>query len=118
MVTRYGGTTRDIEIVTGTGHWYRIGEALVEVRWVYVHDGTGTHRDEYFLTTDLGLCPKRIVECYTQRWSIDTTCQDCREYLKLESPKGYGQQTVRRFTPCLFGLSTIVILLYLQLPRP
>jgi DDE superfamily endonuclease len=33
MVTWYGGTTRDIEIVTGTGHWYRIAEALVEVRW-------------------------------------------------------------------------------------
>ena len=26
-VAWYGGTTRDIEIVTGTGHWYRIGEA-------------------------------------------------------------------------------------------
>jgi DDE superfamily endonuclease len=28
----YGGRTRDIEVVTGTGHWYCIGEALVEVR--------------------------------------------------------------------------------------
>jgi hypothetical protein len=113
----YGGTTRDIEIVTGTGRWYRIGEALVEVRWVYVHDGTGTHRDAYFFTTDLSMCPKRIVECYTQRWSIETTFQECREYLKLESPIGYGQQTVLHFTPCLFGLYTIVVLLYLQLPR-
>jgi hypothetical protein len=118
MVTWYGGTTRDIEVVTGTGHWYRIGEALVEVRWVHVHDCTGTHRDEYFFTTDLSMCPKRIVECYTQRWSIETTFQECREYLRLESPKGYGQQTVLRFTPCLFGLYTIVVLLYLQLPHP
>lgn len=52
-VTWYGGGTRDIEVVTGTGHWYRIGEDIVEVRWVYVHDGTGTHRDEYFFTTDI-----------------------------------------------------------------
>jgi hypothetical protein len=118
MVTWYGGTTRDLEIVTGTGHWYRIGEALVEVRWVYVHDWTGTHRDEYFFATDLSLCPKQIVEYYTQRWSIETTFQECREDLKLESPKGYGQQTVLRFTPCLFGLYTIVVLLYLHLPRP
>jgi Transposase DDE domain len=83
---------------------------------VYVHDGTGTHRDEYFFTTDLHLRPKQIVECYTQRWSIETTFQECRAYLKLESPKGYGQQTVLRFTPCLFGLYTIIVLLYLQLP--
>jgi hypothetical protein len=116
LVTWYGGTTREIEIVTGTGHWYRIGEALVEVRWVYVHDGTGTHRDEYFFTTDMTMKPQQIVECYTQRWSVETTFQECREYLKLESTKGYGQQTVLRFTPCLFGLYTMVVLLYLQLP--
>jgi hypothetical protein len=41
-----GGSTRDIEVVTATGHWSRIGEALVGGRGVYVHDGTGTHRDE------------------------------------------------------------------------
>jgi hypothetical protein len=118
MVAWYGGGTREIEVVTGTGHWYRIGEALVEVRWVYVRDGTGAHGDEYFFTTDLSMCPKRIVECYTQRWSIETTFQECRAYLKLESPRGYGQPTVLRFTPCLFGLYTVVVLLYLQLPHP
>jgi hypothetical protein len=115
-VAWYGGITRDIEIVTGPGHWYRIGEDLVAIRWVYVHDCTGTHRDEYFFTTDLSMGPKQIVECYTQRWSIETTFQECREHLKLESTKCYSQQTVLRFTPCLFGLYTIVVLLYLQLP--
>jgi hypothetical protein len=117
-VAWYGGTTRNIEMVTGTGHWYRIGEALVAVRWVYVHDGTGTHRDEYFFTTNLSLRPKPIVECYTQRWSIETTFQECREYLNRESTKCYGQQTVLRFTPCIFGLYTLIVLLYLQLPEP
>ena len=33
-VAWYGGTIREIEMVTGTGHWYRIGETLVAVRWV------------------------------------------------------------------------------------
>jgi len=60
--------------------------------------------------------PNRIVECYTQRWSIETTFQECREYLKRESTQCYGQHTVLRFTPCLFGLYTIIVLIYLQLP--
>ena len=47
----YGGTTRDVEVITGIGQWYRIGEDRVEVRWVDVHDFRGTHRDEYCLTT-------------------------------------------------------------------
>ncbi len=116
-VAWYGGSARDVEIVTGTGHWYRIGEDLVEVRWVYVHDCTGSHRDEYFFTTDLTMRPQQIMACYTQRWSIETTFQECREYLKLESTKGYSQQTVLRLTPCLLGLYTAVVLLYLQLPK-
>ena len=58
-----GGTTRDLEIIPGAGHWDRLGAALGEVRWVDVQDGTGTHRDDYCLTTDRRLCPKRIVEC-------------------------------------------------------
>jgi DDE superfamily endonuclease len=117
VVAWYGGISRNIEIVTGTGHWYRIGESLVAVRWVYIHDCTGTHRDEYLFTTDLRMKPQQLVECYTQRWSIETTFQECREYLKLASLKGYSQQTVLRFTPCLFGLYSVVVLLYLQLPR-
>jgi hypothetical protein len=103
-------------MVTGTGHGYRIGEDVVAVRWGYVHDCTGTHRDEYFFTTNRSLRPKQIVECYTQRWSIETTVQECREHLKLESTKCYSPQTVLRFTPCFFGLYTIVVLRYLQLP--
>jgi DDE superfamily endonuclease len=117
-VAWYGGTTRDIEVVTGTGHWYRSGEDLVEVRWVYVHDCTGTHRDESLLTTDSTMTPQPMVECYTQRWSLETTFQECREDLKRESTKGYGQQTVLRFSPCWFGLYTVVVRLYLQLPHP
>jgi hypothetical protein len=97
-VAWYGGTTRAVEIVTGTGHGYRIGEDLVEVRWGYVHDGTGTQRDEYFLTTDSTMKPQQMVECYTQRWAIETTFQEGREYLKRESTKGYGKVIVQGVT--------------------
>jgi hypothetical protein len=103
-------------MVTGPGHGYRIGADLVAVRWVYVHDGTGTPRDEYFFTTDLRMCPQPIVECSTHRWSIETTFQECREYLKRESTQCDRQPTVVRVTPCLLGLDPIIVLRYLQLP--
>jgi DDE superfamily endonuclease len=44
-VSWYGGGRRTVEVVSGTGHWHKSGEGLVEVLWVYVHDLTGTHRD-------------------------------------------------------------------------
>jgi hypothetical protein len=117
VVAWYGGSTKDIEVVTGTGPWSRMGEALVEVRWLYVHDGPGTHRDESCLTTDSTMKPPPLVECYTPRWSIETTFQEGREYLKLASTKSDRKQTVRRFTPCVFGLDTVVVLFSRQLPR-
>ena len=109
LVTWSGGTTRAIALVTGTGPGSRIGEALVDVRWVYVHAGTGTHRDEDFLTTEMTLKPPPSVEGDTPRGSGATTCQECRAYLKRDSTQGDGQHTVLRLTPCWFGLYTTVV---------
>ena len=58
-VTWYGGTTRRVEVVSGTGHWYKSGQELVPVRWVWVRDLTGTPQEEYFFTTDVGQSGRR-----------------------------------------------------------
>jgi hypothetical protein len=115
-VTWYGGSIRQVEVVTGTGHWYKGGAGLVPVRWVFVHDLTGTHRDEYFFTTDRTMAPKQIIETYTGRWSIETTFQELRAYLGLETTRGRTEATVLRVAPCLFGLFSVVALLYASLP--
>ncbi len=115
-VAWYGGGTRRIEVVTGTGHWYKNGEGLVPVCWVFVHDCTGTHRDDFFFTTDLAMTPRQIVETFTARWSIETTFQEMRAYLGLETTRGWSEKTVLRAAPCLFGLFSVVALLYARLP--
>jgi uncharacterized protein YerC len=115
-VAWYGGGRRDISVVTAMGHWYKAGRGLVPVRWVYVRDRTGTHRDEYFFTTDLELTAQEIVESYTGRWNIETTFQEMRSYLKLEKTRGWTQKTVRRTAPCLFGLYAVIALWYAELP--
>jgi hypothetical protein len=115
-VAWYGGGRRDVELVSGTGHWYKGGAGLVEVRWVFVGDLTGTHRDEYFYTTDLTVTPPEVVEAYAERWNIETTFAEARAYLGLETTRGRCQKTVLRAEPCLFGLYSVVTLLYEQLP--
>jgi hypothetical protein len=115
-VAWYGGGRRDVAVVSGTGHWYKAGEGLVAVLWVFVHDCTGTHRDEYFFTTDLAMTPKTLIETFTGRWSIETTFQEMRAYLKLESTRGRTEQTVLRVAPCLFGLFSVIALWYAELP--
>ena len=112
----YGGTSRALASVPGTGPWSRLGEDLVDVRWGYVHEGTGPQRDAYGLTPALTMPPQQLVAWYPPRWPLETTCQACREDRRLESATGDGQQSVLRFTPCGCGLSTRVGLLSLQLP--
>jgi DDE superfamily endonuclease len=112
----YGGGRRDISVVTEMAHWYKAGQGLVPVRWVYVRDRTGTHRDEYFFTTDVELTAQEIVESYTGRWNIETTFQEMRSYLKLGKTRGWKENTVLRTGPCLFGLYAVIALWYAALP--
>jgi hypothetical protein len=114
-VSWYGGGRRDIEVVSDSGHWLKSGKGLVPVRWAFVHDLTGTHRDDYFFSTDAERTPKSIVETFTGRWSIETTFQEMRPYLGLETTRGRTEPTVLRVVPCLFGLYSMVALLYERL---
>jgi hypothetical protein len=78
----------------------------------------GTHRDDYFFSTDPEMTPCAVIERITGRWSIETTFQEMRPYLGLETTRGRTEATVLRLVPCLFGLFSVVALLYDLLPRP
>ena len=116
-VTWYGGRTRRVEAATGAGHWYKGGAGLVPVRWVFVKDTTGTHRDEYLFTTDLAMTADAVVGTYCGRRNIETTFEEARSALGLESTRGRCKSTVLRAGPCLFGLYTVVAVLYHALPE-
>lgn len=113
----YGGGTRRVAVVTGTGHWYKGGHGLVPIRWVFVEDRTGTHRDEYLLTTDTGFTPSQVIAAYCGRWNIETTFQEGRSQLGLETTRGWCRRTVLRAAPCLLGLYSVVAVLYASLPQ-
>jgi len=112
----YGGGWRNVEVITGKGHWYRSGKGAIPVLWVFVRDLSGTHREEYFYTTDLSMSAKAVIEMYGGRWNIETTFQEMREHLGLETTRGWSRQTVLRMAPCLFCLYTIVVLFFDTMP--
>jgi DDE superfamily endonuclease len=115
-VAWYGGERRRVEVVSGDGRWYKGGRPLIAVRWVFVRDRTGTHRDEYFFTTGVAMSPRAVIETYTGRWNIETTFQEARSYLGLETTRGRSRNTVLRAEPCLLVLYTLVVWLYAELP--
>lgn len=108
----YGGGQRRVSLVSGEGHWFKSGKGLVPVRWVFVRDRDGTHRDEYFFTTDPGLRPEQLIGYYTERWSIETTFQEVRAHLGFEATRQWSRVSVQRLAPCLLGLFSVVSLIY------
>lgn len=112
----YGGGTRRVSVVSESAHWHKAGHGLVPVRWIHVRDQTATHRDEYLYTTDPTLRLAEVVGLYCGRWNLETTFQECRSGLGLESTRGWGRATVLRAAPCLFALYSVVALLYHALP--
>jgi hypothetical protein len=113
----YGGGRRRVATFTDTGHWYKSGRGLVPLRWVFVRDLTGTHRDEYLFTTDADLGATRVIGLYCGRWNIETTFQEARCCLGLETTRGWCQNTVLRAGPCLLGLYSVVAVLFGALPE-
>ena len=116
-VAWYGGGTRRVRALTGTGHWYKSGRGLAPLRWVFVEDRSGTHREEYLFSTDASLTPAEVIGRYTARWNVETAFQECRSCLGLGTTRGWRRATVLRAAPCLLGLYSAVALLYDRLPR-
>lgn len=115
-VAWYGGGTRRVEVVSGTGHWHESGRGLGGWRWVFVADRGGTHRDEDFFTTDPALEPAAAIGRYWGRWNIGTTFQERRSCLGLETARAWCRRTVLRAGPCPLGLYSVAAVPYHHLP--
>lgn len=72
-------------------------------------------RDEYFFTTAPTLMPA-VIGYYCGRWNIETTFEEARSPLGLETNRGRCRNTVLRAAPCLLGLYAVVAVLFAALP--
>ena len=111
-VNWYGGGQRQVRLVRGGGNWFKAGFGLVAVSFVYVEDLEGTHRPEYFFSSDPQMSAHAIVNFYVQRWSIEVTFQECKDRLGLGSPRRFSRKAVQRVEPWLLGLFSVVSLIY------
>lgn len=119
VVDWYGGQKKVVWLCSRTGLWYRAGDGAKWIRWVVVRDPNGARRDEVFFTTDPALRPARIVEIFVGRWSLETTFEEAREHLGLETLRNWSASAVKRSVPFLLGLySLIVVWFALHVEQP
>ena len=125
MAEWYGGQTRTLEYVSRTAIWYSSGmppassaadasrhiNALrASIRWILVRDPSGERDPQAFLCTDLDRDPLAILGRFVFRWRIETTFQEVREHLGVETQRQWSDLAILRTTPALLGLYSLIAL--------
>ncbi len=77
----YGGTTREMEIATGTALWYQSPVPPVAIRWVLIRDPGGKYEPMALLCTDQDGEAARLVEWLVLRWMVAVTFHEVRDLM-------------------------------------
>ena len=105
----YGGRRqRKLEIVSGTAVWYNSGLPPAPIRWVLVRDPSGEREPQAFLSTNLTAKPEQILGWFVTRWRMETTFQEARSHLGVETQRQWSDLAILRTTPALLGLFSLV----------
>jgi hypothetical protein len=99
-----------VEVISATAVWYHTGLPPVPVRWVLIRDPQGNFDTQALLCTDLGAAPERILSWFVLRWQMEVTFQETRRHLGVETQRQWSELAIRRTTPALLGLFSLVTL--------
>ena len=107
----YGSGDRAVEIASATAVWYSTGLPAVPIRWVLVRDPEGGFKTQALLCTDVEADPRKVVSWFVMRWQLEVTFQEVRRHLGFETQRQCSDSAIRRTTPALMGLFTLVTLI-------
>ena len=107
----YGESERTVEIASETAVWYSTGLFAVPIRWVLIHDPRGEFKTQALLCTDLDADPEKILSWFVMRWQLEVTFQEVRRHLGFGTQRQWSEMAIRRTTPALLGLFSVITLL-------
>ncbi len=99
-----------IEYAAGTALWHHPGRPIVPVLWILVRYPDGRREPEAFLCTDLTASPREALAWYDRRWAVETTYQEARAHLGVETQRQWSEKAVSRATPMLLALYSLLAL--------
>jgi hypothetical protein len=115
----YGTGERAVEVASATAVWYHSGLPPVPLRWVLIRDPHGKFATQALLCTDPAADPAQILAWFIQRWQLEVTFEEARRHLGVEPQRQWSEAAIRRTTPVLLGLFSLVTLLaHRQMPDP
>ena len=106
----YGSGNRTVEIASKRAVWYSTGLPAVPVRWVLIRDPEGGFEPQALLCTNLNANPQEILCWFVMRWQLEVTFQEVRRHLGFETQRQWSEMAIRRTTPALLGLFSLITL--------
>jgi hypothetical protein len=70
----------------------------------------GEFKTQALLGTNLDADPRKVLSWFVMRWQLEVTYQEMRRHLGLETQRQWSELAIRRTTPALLGLFSLVTL--------
>jgi DDE superfamily endonuclease len=106
----YGGGERTVEVASDTAVWYHSGLPPVPLRWVLIRDPQGRFATQALLCTDQDAVPAQVLAWFVRRWQLEVTFEEARRHLGVETQRQWSEPAIRRTTPAVLGLFSLVTL--------
>ena len=107
----YGGGKRKLEIYSESALWYKSGFEAVPIKWVLIRDPRGEFKPQALMSTDREHRSQQMLEWFVRRWRMEVTFEEARAHLGVETQRQWNDLAIKRTTPLLMGLFSIVTLL-------
>jgi hypothetical protein len=78
---------------------------------VLIRDPQGRFATQALLCTDPTAGPAQVLAWFVRRWRLEVTFAEARRHLGVETQRQWSAAAIRRTTPALLGLFSLVTLL-------
>jgi len=68
--------------------WYETARSR-PLLLVIVRDPAGHQPDDYFITSDISMAPAEVAGLYSDRWAIEVTNRNLKQYLGIQHPQSW-----------------------------
>ena len=100
------------QVYTRVALWYTVNRKPILL--VISRDPARKEKDDFFLTTDLNMTAKEVLECYNDRWAIEDTFKNTKQLLGGQHPQTFKGKGPERSAGLSLWLYSVVWLWYLQ----
>jgi len=109
---RERGKIRTRLVYTRKVLWYRVSHQPILL--VISRDPEGKEKDDFFFTTDMTTEPVEVIECYADRWAIEDTFKNTKQFLGGQHPQTFKSKGPERAASLSLWLYSMVWLWYLM----